>query len=358
MADYDQVEGFIDYTSKGGWKDYVKNQVIPFWKDALVLKEFFQNLKNEFQGLPLNIINEDDLPLLLGGVDPNREEVYRRNSLAKFYNRFFGLKLSDLQSWVLGGKVLGPDIKVIVEETAFTNFVNEVFKWLDRAVSCQTLATYEEPTTTHEELKKNPQKLKELILNFYQSVLSFSVNYNYHTFFLWSIKQIPYKFMKSAYPRISQTMDVLHQEFGLRELKWNIPFSEGSELYDEYVIWCFPEYDPRNEGKSFGGAICKANEVIWENVRKGHDLESTLLTLFSRIPELENEYVERVRVRAAGRYYSHIYYRGLSAAEQIPSVGQIKKTVIEMLDEISPQLFIGLAKINYVGDDRFIFTKG
>jgi hypothetical protein len=40
----------------------------------------------------------------LGGVVPAKEDIYKRNSLAKFYNRFFGLKISDLQSWLLGGE--------------------------------------------------------------------------------------------------------------------------------------------------------------------------------------------------------------------------------------------------------------
>lgn len=359
MVNYDQVEGFVDYTSKDMWRNYIESQVIPLWRDTWTLKEFFENLLSEFQGLSLIDIGEEYMSLLLGGVVPSKEEVYRRNSLAKFYSRFFGLRISDLQSWVLGGGVVGGEIKVIVEETSFTRFVNELFKWLDRAVRYQTLVEYKEPTLPYDELKKDPQRLKVLVSNFYQALLGISVNYNYHTFFLWSIRQIPYKFMEVAYPRIGQTMGFLQQEFGLTELKWNTPFSEDSEFYNEYMIWCFPEYNPRSEGKSFGGAICKANEVIWENIKKGYsptDLENTLLTLFSRAPDLKKEYVECVKERAAGKYYSCIFFRGLSAAEQRSTVSETNRTIMEMLDEISPQLFVGLAKISYVGDDYFSFS--
>lgn len=359
MVNYDQVEWFVDYASKDTWRNYIESQVIPLWRDTLILKEFLENLRNEFQNLPLNSIGEEDLPLLLGGVIPNREEVYRRNSLAKFYSRFFGLKLSDLQSWILGGGFVGSEIKVIVEETSFIRFVNELFNWLDRAVLYQTLVEYEEPAVPYDELKEDSERLKDLVRNFYQAVLGFSVNYNYHTFFLWSIKQLPQKFMEAAYPRIGQTMDFIQQEFGLIKLKWNAPFSEDSKLYNEYVIWCFPEYNPRSESKSFGGAICKANEAIWDHIRKGYsptDLESTLLTLFSRLPELKNEYIDRVKERVTGKYHSYIYYRGLSAAEQRSAVGETNKTIMEMLDEISPQLFIGLAKISYIGEDDLSFT--
>lgn len=359
MVNYDQLEGFVNYTNKDEWRGYIKSHVLPLWRNALILKDFLENLKSEFQGVPLHGINEEDLSLLLGGIVPSREKVYKRNSLAKFYNKFFGLKLSDLQSWVLGGGISGSEIKVIVEETAFTRFVDEVFKWLDRAVRYQTLVEYEEPAIVYEQLKKDPLRLKELINDFYQATLGISINYNCHTFFLWSIKQIPHKFMREAYPRINQVMDFLQQEFGLTELKWNIPFSEDSELYDEYVIWCFPEYNPKSEGKSLGGALCKVNEVIWENIRKGYsptDLENTLLTLFSRVPELKNEYVQRVKESVAGKCYSYIYYRGLSAAEQRSSVGETNKTIMEMLDEISSHLFVGLTRISYVGDDYLNFT--
>jgi len=44
------------------------------------------------------------------------QKVYRRNSFVKFYNRFSGLKLSNLRSWVLGGELIGAKLKVLVEE--------------------------------------------------------------------------------------------------------------------------------------------------------------------------------------------------------------------------------------------------
>ena len=39
-----------------------------------------------------------------------------------------------------------------------------------------------------------------------------------------------------------------------------------------------------------------------------------------------------------------------------PAIDRIRKTIMEMLDEISPQLFVGLAKISYVGDDYLNFA--
>lgn len=53
MVNYDQFEWFVDYMSKDTWRNYIESQVIPLWRDTLILKEFLENLRNEFQNLPL-----------------------------------------------------------------------------------------------------------------------------------------------------------------------------------------------------------------------------------------------------------------------------------------------------------------
>jgi len=375
MSNYDSVENFIDYANKDAWKSYVENYVIPVWRNASILKEFFENLKSKFQNFSLGDVSEKDLPLLLGGVVPGREDIYKKNSLAKFYDRFFGLKLSDLKPWLLGGEATGIQPKVIVEETAFIRFVDEVLKWSNKAVQCQALVEATEPKIDYDKLKENANELKELIKNFYQSVLNISVNYNYGTFFLWSIKQIPYRFMKEAYPRIDGILDFLQREFGLTRFKWKSPFPEGSKLYEDYTIWCWPEYNAEldrlgggnvrgpeySQCKSFGGSICALNEVIWKHLSKGYhsptDLERIFTEYFNVFPDLKEEYVSRVKDRLTGKIYSHIYYGRIMAAEDISKVGETNLTIMQMIDEVSPYLFTGLAKITYVSDGHIIISQ-
>ncbi len=363
VSNYDHVKGFIDYANKDEWETYIKNCVIPLWRNSFILKDFSENLKSEFQGIPLSSVNEENLPLLLGGIVPTREEVYKRNSLARFYSKLLGLKLSDLQSWVLGGGFSGTEAKVVVEETPFTRFVSDVFKWIDRAVCYQTLVEYEEPALAYEELKKNPQRLKERIKDFYQAVLVISVNHNYHTFFLWSLKQIPYRFIKEAYPRIDQIIDFLQNEFGLARLRWKIPFSEDSDFYKDYTIWCWAEYNTESptggwcrpehsSSASFGGAICAMNETIWGHLRKGYsDLEPLLLSYFTVFPNLKEDYIAKIKDRLTTKTHSYVYYKGITAAEDRSRVGETNMTLMEMIDDVSPHLFAGSAKIAYVNDD-------
>lgn len=101
MRNYDEIEGFIDYTKEEEWKRYIKTQVIPLWVKAWILKEYFEELRREFDGLPFSDFGEEEKLLLLGGVVQNRDVLYTRNSLATFYAKFFGLRLKDMQSWIL-----------------------------------------------------------------------------------------------------------------------------------------------------------------------------------------------------------------------------------------------------------------
>ncbi len=128
MKTYDDVEGFIDYTNKEEWKNYITNFVIPLWKTSWMLNEYFEELKGEFDNLSLSDLNEEDKPLVLGGIRPTGNEIYSHNSLAKFYLRFFGLRLKDLQSWILQqqyGETL-TEITLEVVEIEFIKFVKEI----------------------------------------------------------------------------------------------------------------------------------------------------------------------------------------------------------------------------------------
>ena len=360
MKTYDEIEGFIDYTNKGEWKNYIENFVIPLWKFSWLLKEYFEELKREFDNLPLSEVKEEDKPLLLGGIRPVSEEIYSRDSLAKFYLRFFGVRLKDLQSWILQqqhGETL-TEITIEVVETEFIKLVKEIFDILDYALQHQTLVSnFEEPQLSYEKLKRNPEKVKELIKEWYQALLNLSVNHNYGTFFICSINQVTYRFMKSAYPRIDQIFDFLQNEFGLIELDWNNPINPETQTFKDYTIYCFPEYNPRKRGKSLGGAIVKLNELLWNKFSYSSEVKETLSMLFGEVQNLKEEFRERVKSQLPEKYYSWIYFKGITASESSSRIEESGKTLMEMLDENMPWLFTSLIKIDYVYDNGFSFTS-
>ncbi|RLI81242.1 hypothetical protein DRP04_06605 [Archaeoglobales archaeon] len=373
MRSYDELEGFIDYTDENEWKRYIETYVIPLWKCSWILKEFWTELKSEFDNVPFNDVNEEDVSLILGGVTQRRDEMYTRNSLAKFYAKFFGLRLKDIQSWILQAQMgeMLTEINVEVVETEFIKFVKEVFNLLDYGLLYQQLVTdLKEPELNYRELKNDPNKVKELIKDFYQGILNISLNHNYGTFFLCSINQITYRYMKAAYPRIDECLDFLINEFGLMELEWNNPIKPDSEVFKEYTIYCFPEYNPNNKGKSFGGAICKLNDTIWEWFTPNryypyntNEFRETLSMLFGEVPNLKKEYREGIKELLPVVYFDNIHYeRNLMANARKVSVGggfieRCDKLLIDIIDKNSPHLFFNMLRISKVTENYIDFSS-
>jgi len=361
MRNYDNIEGFMDYAKEEEWKKYINTYVIRLWEHSWILKEYWEELKNEFDTLPFNEVREKEKPLLLGGIVQNRDEIYTRNSLAKIYAKFFGLRLKDIQSWILQaqtGEEL-TEINVEVVETEFIKLIKQIFDLLDYGLQHQQLVIdLKEPEFNYEELKEDPNKIKEIIKNFYQDLLNISLNYNYGTFFLCSINQVTYSYMKAAYPRIDDVLDFLMNEFGLIELRWNNPIKPDSKTFNDYTIYCFPEYYPNNKGKSIGGAICALNEMAWRAFSYSSELKNTLNLLFGNVPDLKEEFSERIKSRLPDRHYSWIHYKGITASERSYADAEAgNKTIMDMLDENSVFLFTNRIKIDYVSDNALQFIS-
>lgn len=357
MRNYDEIEEFVDYTATELWENYIVD-LIGIWEQSYLLKEYFEVLKQEYDNLPFSSLREEEKPLFLGGIRLNREKIYPKNSLANFYKKFFGLKIKDIQSWMISQREEAPaNIETEVLETDFMEFVDRIFKNIDTALQRQTLVTnYIEPNINYNELKREPSKVKQLVEKFYQQIFDTSVNYNYHTFFLWSLNQVARKFLESAYPRIEEILNLLKKEFGLTELKWNNPIKPDSPILRDYAIFCFPEYNPNEKGKSFGGSVCLLNETIWEmfysfNLTDGEPLSF----LFAQVPNLKKEFRERVETRIPENYHSWISYKGISASASSVFSEESNTSLMELLDENMPYLFLGLIKLSYISENSFRF---
>lgn len=371
---YDKLEGFIDYTSEEAWKGYIERDILPLWRSAKILDEYIDYLKTSFDGVTLDRLAQEDLPVFLGGVIPETGE-YKRNSLAKFYRELFGLKLEgDLGAWAKTSGSTLKQPKVVSEENGVTNFIKSVFKWVNRAIANQTLVRgFDEPKPNYEELKRDPNKLKERVEDFYSSVLRVVANHNYYTFFLYSIRQLPYGYMRVAYPRIDQASDFLKNEFGLTRFNWEPPFKPDSDLYRDYTIWCWPEYNatipdsnyketyrsnPEEASKfSFGGSISALNQTIWKHFMKGSKLEGVFRDYFGDFPYLKEEYMGQiknlsfnfekvsVRIKSEDGATAKMFYRSPNGIERNDNRNL---TILEALSEVLPYLFAGLTDITWV----------
>lgn len=358
---YAQVDDFVDYTEQQVWQEYIQKTVVPFWEAAWQLKEYHRQLQHEFSGRRLETLSEREQQIFLGGIDPRRDEVYLRNSVAKFYKAFFGAQVSDLQSWLLseGGEVQ-TEVTVEVTDSQFIEFADEVHDQLTQALSSQTLYQgWQEPEFDFDSLLTSPDEVRDIVERLYQGVLDFVVNYSYPTFYLWSLNQTPRRFLQEAYPEFDDTQPLVRDQFGLTALDWPTPIKPDTEIYDSYAILCYPEYNPNNQGRSFGGSITKTNELIWTYFSdySTQTFRDALSTYFNNVSDLKQDYENRVANRIAnvpeqwvGRQFS-IYFDGLSAATDRSDVEDSKESIMDLLDQAAPLLFLGLNKITYVSDN-------
>ena len=354
MRNYDEIEDFIDYTNKDEWKSYIENSVIPLWETVKIIKEFQDEL-TEFHNLNLDQLDTEDKKLVLGGIRSTGDEKHTRNSLAKFYDLFFGLRVKDIDSWLesekAGEKLT--EIKLEVLETGFTKFIDRTNNILESAISHQYLITdYKEPSLDYEELKKYPDKLLEIIPDFYQRIIDISANHNYHTFFLNSVNQIPKMYMTEAYPRIDNIFDFLIDDFGLTELDWSNPFDPESSAYENYILYSFPEYNPKKGGASFGGSICRLNELIWTTFDMNNNIKDALKMVFRDVRDFKDEFINKVNVKNNCLKTRTIYLEGILAYY---GDDEERKSFQKILTEMFPCMFLGLTRIWRVTDEFLEF---
>lgn len=367
MRNYGQLEDFIDYSSESTWRDYVENQVVPLWESSWLIKETFERFQDEFDDRDLSTLSQNEQELFLGGIDSRRDAVYRRNSLAKFNKVFYGAQVSDLQSWVLSDSEEVPtEVNIEVSKTSFIELAENLYETLTKALSSQYLyQDYFEPEVRLGEVKE-PERLQEQVEQFYKDVLVFCVNHSYFTFFLQSLNQVPRHFLEKAYPDFDTAQEIMYEdEFGLTTLDWNYPIKPDASIYESYQILCYPEYNPENKGASFGGSITKANDIIWNFFDEySHKEFREDLSDYFPVRNLKKAYRDRVENRVTKvpddwvKSGFNIYFKGLSASDNSgSSVENSTESLMELLDQAAPLLFLGLVEISTVGDNRLNFSK-
>lgn len=365
---YEQVDDFITYTDQDEWRLYIQEMVVPLWGSAWRLKKFHERLEQEFDGRSLEALTEREQQLFLGGVDARRDEGYRRNSLARFYKELFGARVADLQSWVLSeGSDVQTEVQIEVEETQYVEFASTIYDRLTRALSSQSLYhDWHEPDVGFEILINDADQLRALVEEFYEQVLAFAVNHSYYTFFLWSLNQVPRHFVETAYPEFDADQPFVRDQLGIQSLNWANPIKPDADIYQDYQILCYPEYDSSSDSQSFDGSVAKTNELIWwyfDDYSK-EAFRDALSLYFGQVPNLKQQYKDRVTNRLGNvpdqwidsRF--NIYFKGLSASPESRSAAENgQASIMDLLDQAAPSLFLGLNKITQVYDDRLWFKE-
>jgi hypothetical protein len=139
-----------------------------------------------------------------------------------------------------------------------------------------------------EELIKDPDKILQVLRDFYEKILKATANYNYYTFFALSTRNLPFFYLMEAYPRLKGNFDEMKSFLGLKPVFE--PATEVTEIRNKYIIW----------GHSEGGLLdllFHLNWYIWESFKQStspgmrDSLSEIFRFLSPPLPDLKKEYL-------------------------------------------------------------------
>jgi len=291
----------IDYSDKEEWKRFVEDYVIPLRDSVDALVGYWSYLKDEIDKVSFSEIetekDENFKKILLGGVTESGE--YSEQSLALFYNTFFGVRLSNLQEYLISQKEgVTSQVTGTVEESEFMKFVENIKEKTNAILESASqngltdAVDSELPEADFEALLEDPEKVTELIEALYNKTLKITVNYNQYTLFLWTIRKITRRYLEAAYPglQVEEKFDALKSIVGLAKY-FETEIEEKTEndrkVKRNYTIWHLPD-------DSFGGKVCELNEIVWEDLEK-ENFRKDLSILFDSVVDLKGEFMTRAK---------------------------------------------------------------
>jgi len=362
MSSYEQIEGF-EYWNKESWKKFVNEYVLPLHILSSKLLKLREEIILRTQGKKLSNLEEDLLKFLLGGI--NEEGDYENNSLALFTKNAFGIYTDPKQYVALEKEGINSLEYVKVEvstETEFVKFLKNISSLSSQIVSKVGLETTEVKEV--EELIKEPDKILEVLRELYEKVLQVTANYNYYTFFTISTRNLPFFYLTKAYPKLKEKFDEMKEFLSLREIYK--PETEVQKIKEECTVW----------GQKEGGLsdlIFTLNNLIWWNISPN----SSLLPIFNFVSQsfkdLKKEYLKKVEeeLKLMGWKLQEFFFNycyGCSVSFDVSGIVTRNwlnkelqryegKSLLEVLNDFSPALFLGYLNVSGVSGNRISLRK-
>jgi hypothetical protein len=199
---YDSIPEF-QYWDISSWKSYLEDIVQPIYKSTQVMLKLKSKIAQYVEkSLKFVKTSEDKLlPFFVGGID--KDGNYKERSLAKLIKLMFGVYI-DPKRFVDIVSILGEeglkDVKVNkVESTAFLKLVQYLNKFSSEILRNAGIKT---EVSKVDEIVQDPNKLLDILKEFYKACIHFSSNHNYYTFFVVSTASIHWKYLVTAYPKL------------------------------------------------------------------------------------------------------------------------------------------------------------
>lgn len=217
----------IPKAKKEDLANFVRNDIIPLEHFSSLLNSFGEYLRKEMSGRDTSFISERLQKVILGGVQKNGS--FAPNSLAEFYNEYFGIGLSQTdrvryvnsvnngvkpQNIVIksdpNGKIADINTQnnfsmfhfiVDINNLCTTIVKKSIAKGIIPQITEVNVSSFKEEEG--EALIDNPSQVLSQIKDFYNASLKILPTYNDYSMFLYSITNIPKDYLIEAYPSIA-----------------------------------------------------------------------------------------------------------------------------------------------------------
>lgn len=373
MSSYDKIEGFR-YWDPEGWRSFIREHIVPLYLLSQKLLRLGYEVASRTGGRKLSEIDTDMLKFLLGGV--TEEGDYEENSLALFVSNAFGVSIDAEHYVALAKEGVNPleHIQVQVDsDTDFLSFLREISSISGKIDGKAGVEVNENSSVGVEELIKDPDKILQVLRDFYEKILKVTANYNYYTFFALSTRNLPFFYLMEAYPRLKDNFDEMKSFLGLKPVFE--PATEATEIRNKYTVW----------GHSEGGLLdllFQLNWYIWESFKQStspgmrDSLSEIFRFLSPPLPDLKKEYLIKAEetLKLMGwelQPYIHDFDCSLwfhlsgiiitkSGAtwrdlEEYLSKNFERKSILDVLYALAPALFLGVLVLTEIEPSRINF---
>ncbi len=385
---YDSIPGF-QYWDINSWKRYLEDVVRPIYETTQVILELKSKI-TQYAEKSLKFVKMSDdefLPFFVGGID--KDGNYKERSLAKLIKLTFGVHI-DPKKFVDIVRILGEeglkDVKINkVESTTFLRLVEYLNRFSSKILRDVGIKT---EVSKADEIVQDPNKLLDILKEFYKACVYFSSNHNYYTFFVVSTASIHWKYLVTAYPRLKNHFEDVREFLGLEPIF--VPEIGNDEIKRDYTIWGHKRGELADnlyrmqaclwEFFNFSENVC----YLWDTWINPQQIKEIFSYIVSEVEDIKKEYstiteeclpadaprsiidwgkigleglgtheveyylkIEGVIITEYWNTYSPAYWKHIHKCTSCP--------LTDFLDTAGPRLFLGLARI-FSSDDPHVLV--
>lgn len=237
-------------------------------------------------------------PFLVGGITTEGE--YRDNALARFTDRFLGVRLDSPKRWVKAqrdGLDAAEYVTVTASETDIVSLLETVDEQLTAVIRRSDVSSaVDEPDI--EALLDSPEDVVDEMQNVLTGLLDVTAQTHPFMFFAYTTRSVSRRYLEEAYPGLDDEFQDLADVLGLHPVFR--PDLAESDKREAYTVW-------GHEEDGIFDRLYQVNNAVWEAF--GDDeVRSDLSYFFDHVPDPGAEFERRTEESLADLTWTYPSY--------------------------------------------------